>query len=559
MFPCNDDSLKSLYSKISKKYCPSAFCSENEVQSNPTFEISGRAQDIRLSITAGKDIGITTGFLSSTKSMDVIGRVGAVKIGYEIRPSDKTPSSSYASPYSYPPTVIPLNTLSNMRDVKPHPLWELNSNYYSKWEHSGGGSIPFTPSCVRTLTKTGRYQDFVYPNDPYTCTEQPQSDRNAILTGTNSFGYQVGLTADRTCVAKNIPLSQCIEYGEESTASANGWVWGLSEGCHFGANSCQATEGNYGTTPKAGVDTTTNFEYTLPPANYPGYNPPKGSYKLDITQFVIGVFFNGIVDDAVRQEVEDWFLGSGSYAENVGVLEKTLQFDLIQNETQEYGWFVFGLGITCFTFVLVLVIMQCINECQEMGGGGGYNSAGDTNSSNHGCCCDHCYWDSRDCSYCFLYNHGGGSRYSSYSHGHSNNCNHVCDGCCNCDCCHDGSSRCDCGSQACDGIDNCCNSCCPTGDSFTFDCASVCGDSCATTCGGCEGCLNGCCTNIGDCGGSMCQACETCAGGGCECLGSCLNGSCECAGQVCEGGCECVGACCQGCGSLDCGACNCNC
>ena len=109
--------------------------------------------------------------------------------------------------------------------------------------------------------------------------------------GTNSFGYQVGLTADRTCVAKNIPLSQCIEYGEESTASANGWVWGLSEGCHFGANSCQATEGNYGTTPKAGVDTTTNFEYTLPPANYPGYNPPKGSYKLDITQFVIGVFF----------------------------------------------------------------------------------------------------------------------------------------------------------------------------------------------------------------------------------------------------------------------------
>ena len=547
--------------------------------------------------------------------------VGAVKVGYELNALGDV-GYNPPSPYSYPPTVVPLNTQHLMDSTssdtyqgKSGGLWSFSDRYKASMaaknmQRSGvsnnWAAIPFTPSCTRTYE--GNVNAFALPDTPYSCTEQPTSDTVARRTGRNAQGYKVELTADRTCLDQGIPLDQCLEYGESNTYVGEGregregrkpWVWGVSEGCLYGANGCQGPyHSEYAAMPY--VDTTSitstghdSHAYTLPPANYPGYNPPKGQYSLRFTALVVRVEFAAVVGDSTRVEVQEWLTGTGKYAgvEGKGALRNSLVFDVLQHETQQYGWFVFAMGMTCFTVVFVLAALQCIEECQiygsrgggpsgGTGGTGGTGGNGNLGGNNDGCCdCNHCYWDSSDCAYCYFYNHGGSSRYSSYNGGYggsSNNCNHCCDGCCNCDCetgrggccdnmgCNDTNCCKGCNGNGCSNnvlcqsCDSCANGCCPSGEGCDCDCGQLCGNQCAGgLCGGCEDVFKGC----GDCVGSGCSGCEQCGGSFCEGCGNCLNGGCEGLGSCCEAGCDCVGSCgnCGDCGGCNCGGCDCAC
>ena len=337
--------------------------------------------------------------------------VGAVKVGYELNALGDV-GYNPPSPYSYPPTVVPLNTQHLMDSTssdtyqgKSGGLWSFSDRYKASMaaknmQRSGvsnnWAAIPFTPSCTRTYE--GNVNAFALPDTPYSCTEQPTSDTVARRTGRNAQGYKVELTADRTCLDQGIPLDQCLEYGESNAYSfyknvgegregregRKPWVWGVSEGCLYGANGCQGPyHSEYAAMPY--VDTTSITStghdlhaYTLPPANYPGYNPPKGQYSLRFTALVVRVEFAAVVGDSTRVEVQEWLTGTGKYAgvEGKGALRNSLVFDVLQHETQQYGWFVFAMGMTCFTVVFVLAALQCIEECQIYGSRGGGPSGG---------------------------------------------------------------------------------------------------------------------------------------------------------------------------------------
>jgi len=435
-----------------------------------------------------------------------------------------------------------------------HPQWtfsdEDRSFINSELSYGNNPTRPFTPSCVREV-QSWHYTNGVKSRaSGYTCS---------LNYGDRAFT----VTADKSCADKNIPNSQCISYGDPA------WTWGIGEGCVYGANGCQAVAGTsaensmYGTTEPitkytsfsdgvhSNPNTATNIygrEYTvnpivsydLPPRNYPGLQPTKGEYVLSITDFTVGIYFRTVVDDATRQEVEDWMLGNGMYASNIGDETKTIQLGLHELETDFYAWVMFTCGFAVFLIPLITTFTLCLEECEEGNSGGGGNGLA---RGNNGVCCNGnggsgcCYCDNNDCAYCYLYNHGGGSRYSSYGGNSGGQCNHSCDGCCNCD----SSSCCYCDN----GGDSCCNSC------------DSCGDSCGNSCGGCNVSSTSCCDG---CGQTM-DGCEGCCQGGCECMGSCLNGGCECLGGCCESGCECIGACgnCGDCAACACGAMDCAC
>ena len=417
---------------------------------------------------------------------------------------------------------------------------------------------PFTPSCTRSNPSTGKYDDMVSPGTRTTCAAVSEEVRFGSRRGKST-------SADRLCEEAGVPLSQCVDYSVSSEKDA--FVWGLTDGCIYGANGCQSAENlaetDYGSAPVLNWNDVDLRQgrvwYNLPPDNYPGLDPLEGNYQLRITSLVVGVYFDKVVGDDTRQEVEDWMLGKGNHKSNAGILANTVQLGLLEQETTEYAYYMFVAACVLFLLPCITCLNQTIEECKETqgmgGGGGGGGNAGNRggaemgfyggSNTNSGCCnCNHCYWDSHDCSYCYLYNHGSGSSYSSYNGAGAGggNCNHACDGCCNCDdcpCCDSPGGGCDvCG--CCTNCDRCCENC--NGDLVCNGNGGCGGDCCGPLCGSCGDCLSGC-------GGG----CENICQGGCELCGNCLNGGCECCGEGLTGCCEACGSCdCGGCGGCDC-------
>ena len=573
IYPCEETSLSQLQFSTQ---CPVGIDCKilGGLTKNKYISIPDRSMDVRMNVHGGGSLNPMASnsmYAMGLKTTSENPIVGAVKVGFALKEYDTTALKMGEVNIVYPPTVFPLNTAYNINGKNNmesnsmysmgtyHPQWtfsdEDRSFINSELSYGNNPTRPFTPSCVREVQ---RWADQDYDGD---LSRKTRASR--YTCSLNYGGKQNTGTADKSCADKNIPNSQCISYGDPA------WTWGIGEGCVYGANGCQAVAGTsaensmYGTTEPitkytsfsdgvhSNPNTATNIygrEYTvnpivsydLPPRNYPGLQPTKGEYVLSITDFTVGIYFRTVVDDATRQEVEDWMLGNGMYASNIGDETKTIQLGLHELETDFYAWVMFTCGFAVFLIPLITTFTLCLEECEEGNSGGGGNGLA---RGNNGVCCNGnggsgcCYCDNNDCAYCYLYNHGGGSRYSSYGGNSGGQCNHSCDGCCNCD----SSSCCYCDN----GGDSCCNSC------------DSCGDSCGNSCGGCNVSSTSCCDG---CGQTM-DGCEGCCQGGCECMGSCLNGGCECLGGCCESGCECIGACgnCGDCAACACGAMDCAC